>query len=100
MTRATPHEHRCAGTGCGRTWTCANPACTDLPAQTCGCGAPLPQPVEWTRGLEDAGHALDEAAFAFRRRGRMEEALACQRVRGALIAQAERVARDHGLAVR
>lgn len=90
-----PHAHECAA--CGKTWTCANRICTDLRLRACGCDAPLPLPVTWTMGLEDAGHSLHEAAQAFQRRGEVAKAEGCLRVRQALLTKVRALAQQHGL---
>lgn len=89
------HDHACAG--CGKEWPCANRVCTDLRFRSCGCDAPLPLPVTWTMGLEDAGHSLHEAAQAFQRRGDVAQADGCLRARQALLIQVRHLAQRHGL---
>ena len=84
------HDHECAG--CGATWPCANRVCTDVRVRSCGCAQPVPLPVTWTMGLEDAGHSLHEAAQAFMMRGGHAQAEGCLRVRAALLRQVRRLA--------
>jgi len=79
------------------TWPCANRVCTDVRVRACGCGRPVPLPVTWTMGLEDAGHSLHEAAQAFRMRGDVAQAEGCLRVRQALLTRVQALARRHGL---
>lgn len=90
------HPHECAG--CGKVWTCQNRLCTDLRLRACGCDAPLPLPVTWTMGLEDAGHSLHEAALAFQLRGDVAQAEGCLRARQVLLTQVRHLAQRHGLA--